>query len=353
MFAGLNVLPKTAWFSSYSSGVTRDMNISFLRKLNGAWDAAGLLSDTVNLDFTAIPYWGDDDPFENNWSGKRNRAIASLQALLAQDPENGILCYGDTTVRHENEKDAALEFLDFRRDSGKGKDLKYLVFDSGFTAYEILGKLNARGIKFVTVQRRGKKLIEKTESLPAERWKDVRIEKANNKGRTVTVSEDETELQGYGGRARQIFIRSDGRAKPAIIITNDFSASAGDIIRKYARRWLVEKEISEQIEFFHLNRNSSGIVIKADFDLTMTILAHNLYRLLAAKFDGYAHCGAKTVFDKFVRNAGEVAVDNNTVTVALKKKRTLPLVLESFPDSGEVYPQLGFRKLSFKAANFT
>jgi transposase len=74
LFAGLNVLPKTAWFSSYSSRVTRQMNLSFLRSLRLLWSEKGLLSDTVNLDFSAIPYWGDDDPFENNWSGKRNKA---------------------------------------------------------------------------------------------------------------------------------------------------------------------------------------------------------------------------------------------------------------------------------------
>jgi hypothetical protein len=41
-----------------------------------------LVSYTANLDFTAIPYWGDDDALENNWSGKRNKALASILALL-------------------------------------------------------------------------------------------------------------------------------------------------------------------------------------------------------------------------------------------------------------------------------
>ncbi|NSW90925.1 MAG: hypothetical protein HPY74_09715 [Firmicutes bacterium] len=71
LFAGLNVLPKAAWFSSYSSSITREMNISFLKSLYLIRKEEGLLSDTVNIDFTAIPYWGDDDPFENNWSPVR------------------------------------------------------------------------------------------------------------------------------------------------------------------------------------------------------------------------------------------------------------------------------------------
>lgn len=61
------------------------------------------------------------------------------------------------------------------------------------------------------------------------------------------------------------------------------------MIRKYTRRWLLEKGISEQIEFFHLNRVSSLMVIKVDFDLTMSILAHNILRLLAMDLPGYSH----------------------------------------------------------------
>jgi hypothetical protein len=34
LFAGLNVLPKAAWFTSYSSRVTRKMNLEFLKILN-------------------------------------------------------------------------------------------------------------------------------------------------------------------------------------------------------------------------------------------------------------------------------------------------------------------------------
>jgi hypothetical protein len=31
LFAGLNVLPKTAWFSSYSNAIKSEMNINFLK----------------------------------------------------------------------------------------------------------------------------------------------------------------------------------------------------------------------------------------------------------------------------------------------------------------------------------
>jgi hypothetical protein len=117
LFAGLNVLPKSAWLSSYSSRVTKDMNLKFLKGLHGIWLKNGLLSDTCNLDFSTIPYWGDDKHLENNWSGKRNKALSSMLAVLAQDPENGIIDYGNTDVMHKNQSRVVLEYLDFYKQS--------------------------------------------------------------------------------------------------------------------------------------------------------------------------------------------------------------------------------------------
>ena len=288
MFAGLNVLPKTTWYSSYSDAINRDTNVSFLKALNKIFTDHGFLSDTANLDFTAIPYWGDESPFENNWSGKRSKALISIQAALAQDPDSGVLCYGDTTVKHDNQDDVILEFLDFYRE-GTGRDVNYVVFDSKFTTLENLGHINSKGVTFVTIQRKSKNLNEKVQEIPQSQWKSAKVERANHKSRNITYSESTTVNGRYGEEPlRQIFIK--GRSiKPATIITNDFRGNAVDVIRRYAKRWLIENDISEHIHFFHLNRNCSGIVIKVDFDLTMTILAHNLYRLLASELPGYSH----------------------------------------------------------------
>jgi hypothetical protein len=348
MFAGLNVLPKTSWYSAYSAAIERKDNIAFLKSLNGIFAYKGLLSDTSNLDFTAIPYWGDGDPLENNWSGKRSKALISIQAALAQDPDSGIICYGDTTVKHDNQNDVALEFLDFYKD-GTGSDIRYLVFDSKFTTLENLGRINEKGIKFITIQRRSKNMNEKIQQISDTQWKTVRIEKANHKSRQVSYSESETKNSNYGEQPlRQIFLK--GKAiKPSTILTNDNKLKAEEVIRKYSKRWLIENGISEQIHFFHLNRNCSGIVVKVDFDLTMTILAHNLYRLLAYQLPGYSHNRAQTLFDTFIDNYGEVIVGDNSITVKMNRKRALPILRESIPDTDEPYSWLGGKKLIFTA----
>jgi hypothetical protein len=133
--AGLNVLPKNSWFSSYAFRVTHEDNSNFLKGLHKIWLDSGLLSDTGNLDFTAIPYWGEEDCFENNWSGKRSKALPSILAAIAHDPDTGIICYGDTTIRHNNSDQIIIEFLDFYSEN-YSKEIKYLTFDSKFTTYE-------------------------------------------------------------------------------------------------------------------------------------------------------------------------------------------------------------------------
>jgi transposase len=352
MFAGLNVLPKTSWYSTYSSAIERKDNIAFLKSISRIFANHGLLSDTANLDFTAIPYWGDEDPFENNWSGKRSKALISIQAALAQDPDSGILCYGDTTVKHDTQSDVILEFMDFYYE-GTGKKACYLVFDSKFTTLENLGRINDQGIRFITIQRRCKSLNEKIEQIPDAMWKKEKIEKANHKSRTVLYCESTTTNKLYGTqKLRQIFIKGKS-IKPATILTNDFELKAVDVIRRYSMRWLVEGDISEQIHFFHLNRNCSGIVVKVDFDLTMSILAHNLYRILALGLPGFAHNMATTLYEKFIKNSGDVIVGQDSITVKMNRKRHLPLLRESLPIMEEPYPWIGDKSLVFTANTHT
>ena len=347
LFAGLNVLPKTGWYTSYSHRITRTMNRNFLMGLKSIMLQNGLLSDTANLDFTTIPYWGDDSHLENNWSGTRSKALASISAVLAQDPDSGIITYGDTNIRHDNKSDVAVEFLDFYNSNGND-NIKYLVFDSKFTTYENLAKLG-KDIKFLTIRRRGKKIIDALDKKPNSSWKKVRVAMANGKGRNLKVNDERIYLKDYGGELRQIAITGHGKIKPALLISNDFDKPCEALIRKYTRRWLVEKGISEQVEFFHLNKVSSSMVIKVDFDLTMSILAHNILRLFAMDVTGYSHNSDYTLYKKFLSMAGNVKIDTDKVVINLKKKRHLPAmlsVMEPFKDIN--IKMLGNRKLKIQ-----
>lgn len=352
LLAGLNVLPKAAWFSSYSHRITREMNIEFLRSLHQQWVKHGLLSDTANLDFTTVPYWGDDAHLENNWSGKRHHALSSILTAVSQDPDSGIITYGDADARQATESDVVVEFLDFYKSSGNN-NLKYLVFDSKFTTYQNLRKLDDNNVKFVTIRRRGTKIVTELEALPKDEWKKVRVMAGDGKKRQLKVYDQKVFLRDYGKEVRQIAITGHGRIKPALIITNDFELSQTAVIRKYAKRWIVEKSISEQAHFFHLNSVSSSMVIKVDFDLTMTILAYNLYRLLALELPRYSHQTAEKLYEKFIYNSGKVQIDENEITVSMKKKRHLPAILSAMqPYAGSNIDWLG-KKIKIVAASYS
>jgi transposase len=330
------------------------MNLSFLKQLHKLWCKHGLLSDTSNLDFTTIPYWGESEHLENNWSGKRGKALPGMLAVLAQDPESGIIDYGDCKTMHGNESAVVLEYLDFYKTAPQGDiSLKYLVFDSKFTNYENLAKLDDNKIKFITIRRRGGKMLEEIQQITA--WKTIRVEASRLKKRSLKVHEQTVTLPGYKdtdtGKVkmiRQVIITGHGKEKPAVMLTNDFELSIEKIVRKYSRRWIVEKGISEQIDFFHLNRVSSSMVIKVDFDLVMSILAHNLYRLLALSLGRYQHLTDERIYEKFIVNNGDIEIEPTEIRVDLKKKRELPLLIEFLKESKTVtYPWLNNKSIDF------
>ncbi len=351
LFAGLNVLPKTAWMSSYSDRVTCAMNQSLLGKLAGLWTEAGLASAAANLDFTTLPHWGDDKTLQKHWSGSRNRALAGLSAALAQDPDSGLLLRADARIRRESAAAAVIEFLDFFR--RHGPPVRFLAFDSRFTTYAHLARLDRDGILFVTVRRRGKRLLAAARALDPATVRQLLVP-VHQGTRLVRAHDQRVHLPGYDGQLRQITIlrRPGSRRRPALLLTNDFDCSLARILRRYARRWLVEKAISQQLAFFHLNRLSSSMVIKVDFDLAMTVLAYNLYRLLALQLPpGWQRLTPSTLFEKLLRTGADATLDATRCTVELKKKRNLPALLETLAKlAPQPIPWLGGRPLVFRGA---
>jgi hypothetical protein len=328
LFAGLNVLPKATTLSSYSYRVQRTSNLTLLKNLitcfKGEQD-----EEEFNLDFKAIPHWGDESVLEKNWCGARSRAMKSILSLIVQCPQSGMINYTDAELKHSTQNDAVLDFVDFWK-TGKGVSPKMLIFDSRFTTYENLNKLNTskEQIKFLTIRRRGKKLIEQVNTIPEDQWQTLQIERAKGKKQSMCVYDHRTTLSKYEGEIREIILTEHGRARPTFLITNDFDLDVKQMIRKYARRWMVEQEIAEQIAFFHLNTPSSSIVVKVDFDLTLSLLAHNLYKHLAQKLYGFEQCNAETIHRDFLDNGATITIKNGAATVALKKKVHLPILLD-------------------------
>jgi len=69
------------------------------------------------------------------------------------------------------------------------------------------------------------------------------------------------------------------------------------VVARYAQRMLIENNISESIQFFHLDALSSMVGLKVDFDLQLTLMAGSLYRLMAQRIGReYTHAQPKRLF---------------------------------------------------------
>ncbi len=90
------------------------------------------------------------------------------------------------------------------------------------------------------MRRRGKRLVSQAEKLPEDQWQKIKIERSGGKEQSVRINDGMCKLKGYEGSVRQIILTDHGREKPTFLITNDFNADAKEIVRKYARRNLVE-----------------------------------------------------------------------------------------------------------------
>jgi len=170
-----------------------------------------------------------------------------------------------------------LSFLSFWERVRRGVKPTF-IFDSRLTTYPHLSELNTAGVKFITLRRRGEKLLAKVSTLTG--WQRIHIPHEKRNYPHPEIHESVITLRGYAGMVRQVIVRGNGHDKPAFLITNDFAAPVELVVGNYARRWRIENGIAEAVKFFHLNALSSPILVKVHFDVALTMIADTLYSML-------------------------------------------------------------------------
>jgi len=324
LFAGLNVLPKCTAMSTYSYS----LDVVHLRKLQHAFvkraSKLGLYdASVVNLDFHSTPHYGDESVLDKHWTGARNKTMKGALSLFAQDASSKLMLYTDADIRRVEADDQVLAFLAFWKRIKRGVD-PTLVFDSRFTNYSNLSKLNAQGIRFITLRRRGKALLRQVNKLGP--WQRIYIPHAKRKYPNPRVYESTFSPRGYDGDIRQVIVKGNGHEKPTFMISNDFKTPAELLVGNYARRWRVENGIAEAVKFFHLNALSSPILTKVHFDVLMTVIADTLYCMLAQKLRGFEECDAPKLYRSFVRGKGTITVRDNEITVSYPRRAHNPIL---------------------------
>jgi transposase len=324
LFAGLNVLPKCTALSTYSFS----LDAVHIQRLQAAFvkRAARLaLYDgrLVNLDFHTVPHFGEESVLEEHWAGARGRTMKGALTLFGQDAASKLLLYTAADIRRAEADDQVTEFLAFWRRIRRGVK-PTLVFDSRFTTYPKLSRLNAAGVKFITLRRRGERLLDQVDRLDG--WQRIHIPHAKRKYPNPQVHVSTIALRGYEGDVRQVIVRGNGHEKPAFLITNDFEAPPERLVGDYARRWRVENGLAEAVKFFHLNSLSSPILTKVHFDVTLTLIADTLYAMLAHKLRGFEDCDAPTLFRHFIRGKASIQIRDAHVRVTFPRRAHNPIL---------------------------
>ena len=324
LFGGLNVLPKCTMMSTYSYSLD-DIHI---QRLQAAFVKRaiklGLYSGSVvNLDYHTIPHAGDESVLEKHWAGARNKVLKGALTLFAQDAGSKLMFYATPNILRREADDQVLKVLSFWREVRRGVMPKF-IFDSRFTSYPKLSKLDAAGVKFITLRRRGDKLIRDVDDI--KDWQRIHIPHPKRKFPNPIVHESTIELRGYKGSLRQVIMRGNGREKPTFLISNDFDGPLESLVGDYARRWRVENGIAEAVKFFHLNALSSPILVKVHFDVALTMVADTLYTMLARKLRGFEDCDAPKLYRHFVQGKGAISVMGSKVTVSFPRRAHHPIL---------------------------
>jgi len=324
LFAGLNVLPKCTAMSTYSYSLD-ELHILRLQQafINQAAKLALYDGSIINLDFHSAPHYGDESVLEKHWAGARGKSMKGALTLFAQDATSKLILYTASDIMRAEASDQVLSFLSFWRHVRRGV-VPTFVFDSRLTTYPHLSKLDTEGVKFITLRRRGEKLVKKISELNG--WQRIHIPHERRKYPHPEVHQSTITLRGYDGMVRQVIVKGNGHEKPAFLITNDFTAPVELLVGNYARRWRIENGIAEAVKFFHLNALSSPILVKVHFDVALTMIADTLYSMLAKKLRGFERCDAPKLYRNFVRGKGNIEVRDGTVTVTYPRQAHNPIL---------------------------
>ncbi len=326
LFSGLNVLPKSTAISSYSYRHSPELVRTILRGFSKKLFNKGYIKgQNINLDFHGIPYYGDEPTLENNWIPTRNKSMKSILSFFAQDLDTTFLIFSDGNIKNNEACDEILTFVEFYKNA-IGILPECLIFDSKLTTYQNLYKLDEQGIKFITLGRRGKNFSSQVASIPS--WTGVRIDGANRKYRNLKYFQKMLKIRDYPKELKEIIVSGTGRELPMRLITNDTDGKIKDILHKYARRWRIENNIQENVDFFSLNALSSSVVVQVDFDIAMTLVANTLYKILSQKTKWLEGAKPKTVARQIMDTKAKVCIKDDEVTVKYANRTYNPVIRE-------------------------
>ena len=324
VFAGLNVLPKSTAISSYSYRHTPSLIRMLLKGFSKTLHKNGYIKGAnVNLDFHSIPYFGDEPSVENHWVPTRGKGMKSVLSFFAQDLDTTFLIFSDGNIKADDANDEVLEFVKFYK-SSIGLYPECLIFDSKLTTYHNLYKLHKIGIRFITLGRRGKFFSDRITAI--KQWKGIKLDGVTREYKNLKYSQQMVKIRDYPEMLNEIIVKGNGRELPMRLITNDDTTKEKEIIQKYTKRWRIENNIQENVDFFSLNALSSSVVVQVDFDIAMTLIANTLYKIMAQKTKWLNNAKPKTVARNIIDTKANIMIEDDQIVVKFANRTYNPVI---------------------------
>ena len=328
LFAGLAVLPKKSALTDYSYRTAHDHQRRFLAALDTKMIDAGLATaaDAIfDLDFHAVMHWGQDPALEKHYVPTRSQRARSVLTFFAQDSGTHNLIYANADVSKASQAREVIAFCDHWK-TASGNDPAMLIMDQKVTTHTVLGELDGRGVKFLTLRMRSAALMKHIDVLTGADYKTVTLDRPGRYNKPKVHEATGIRLTGYPGTVRQLIVTGLGRDAPTVIITNDHDLSAKAIIAHYARRMTIEQRLAEIIQAFHADALSSTVNLNADLDIMLCVLAQALTAALRNRLPGYANVTPDVLQRRFLETPGQITTSPDTITVRLDPRTYSPVL---------------------------
>jgi hypothetical protein len=330
LFAGLNVLPKTTAATDYSyrlvDGAHNRLLAQWVRATHPILCPQG--AGAFALDFHAIPHRGEDTALENHYVPLRGKAVPSVLTCFARSVDSPMLCYANADIVREEHEQMPLRFLEYWKTITGGKP-DWLYFDSKMTTYAVLDQLAEDDIHFITIRRRGVRLLERMRQRPAADWTQAVIDTPQRRHQNIRYLDDSVRLAHYRRPCRQIAVDGLGRTSPTLFLTNHTMISGRDVVTRYLKRNTIENDLGINVNFFHLDGLASEVRLNVRFDAVMTVLANGCYRWLSQQLKGCRTMEPKQLYRKFVETGGHVTIRGNQICVTLDRRSHNPILAQA------------------------
>jgi hypothetical protein len=122
-------------------------------------------------------HWGNDPAPDKHYVPKHSRRARSVLTFFARDSGTRNLVYASAGLSRATQAHEVIAFCDHWKQAS-GADPKMLVMDQEVTTQDVLGGLDARGIKLFTLRMRSPALTRHIHSLASADFTTITLDGA-------------------------------------------------------------------------------------------------------------------------------------------------------------------------------